>query len=106
MTKETKHTSGPWRKVFEAGCWRIVDNNRFSIASVWSEGKPDAHLIAAAPELLISNIMQDLGPPRSREHHQAILQFLRDHGWQEEIPADQFISQYRKAAINKAKGQS
>lgn len=54
MTQETKHTPGPWEKV-----WEQQEDGTYPVQTVdewkpiaWVMGEANAHLIAAAPDLL------------------------------------------------------
>ena len=52
----TQHATGPWRAVQAADGWQVVSPSGDQIATMTSGSgvtrKPDARLIAAAPELL------------------------------------------------------
>ena len=89
---ETKHTPGPWAAALTpAGKSKVVDANGFSVAlcqhGAYSQQTYDAHLIAAAPDML--------------EALEAALAYLVMAGTDHAEPTRASI----RAAIKKARGE-
>ena len=114
MTKETRHTPGPWEydpnsdnveaenTLFDteiAGTIVTADGgHRFHVARIWSdvfggtdEAQANAHLIAAAPELLEALV--------------SIRAWVTDGGFEDTHEGVAEICGQARAAIAKAKGE-
>lgn len=106
----TTHTPGPWNvrqcdegyRNFDQQDWAVVSDNLITPCLVWggagfSEGKANAHLIAAAPDLLeaLTNVRQLISEAAMTGFN------CLDGDWAERLFASQQVS---SDAIKKATG--
>ena len=49
---EAKHTPGPWKAIVDPEGWELVASGRGQTIATFDCSESDAHLIAAAPDLL------------------------------------------------------
>lgn len=115
-----KHTPGPWKVVsITTGCVGRDIDGFYMVASAYPNGLyhpemvANAHLIAAAPELLgaleCSRAMDLLNCEGTSEAMRLFaLEVLEKHGYDQKGPItyQQFVCEKTDAAIAKARGQS